>query len=76
MAASWWLRSCLLSALSRDLVDAANDAEALAQLLGRGCQELWGENTQSLKVEQPSIPGVTDEQSTTINKPSESRRAE
>jgi hypothetical protein len=32
-AASSWLKTCLCSALSRDPVDAANDAEVLAQLL-------------------------------------------
>ncbi len=32
-AASFWLKDALLSALSRDPVDAANDAEVLAGLL-------------------------------------------
>lgn len=32
-ATSFWLRACLASALERDPVDAANDAELLAQLL-------------------------------------------
>ncbi len=32
-AASFWLRAALCSALSRDPVDAANDAEVLAGLL-------------------------------------------
>lgn len=37
-AASYWLKSSLLSALARDPVDAANDAEVLAQLLDRRCR--------------------------------------
>jgi hypothetical protein len=32
-ATSYWLRDALRSALKRDIVDAANDAEALAELL-------------------------------------------
>ena len=38
-AASVWLRDALRSALDRDPVDAANDAEVLAQLLDQRCQE-------------------------------------
>lgn len=30
---SYWLRNALISALARDPVDAANDAETLAELL-------------------------------------------
>ena len=37
-AASEWLKDALRSALSRDPVDAANDAEVLAKLLDRWCQ--------------------------------------
>jgi len=37
-AASSWLKTCLCSALSRDPVDAANDAEVLAKLLARRCR--------------------------------------
>ena len=37
--ASFWLRAALRSALARDPVDAANDAEVLAQLLDRRCRE-------------------------------------
>jgi hypothetical protein len=40
--ASFWLKEALSSALDRDPVDAANDAEVLAQLLGRRCQEILG----------------------------------
>ena len=39
-AASSWLKTCLCSALSRDPVDAANDAEVLAQLLERRCRDI------------------------------------
>ena len=35
-----WLKSALKSALDRDSVDAANDAEILADLLGRRCNSL------------------------------------
>jgi hypothetical protein len=37
-AASLWLKAALCSALSRDPVDAANDAEVLAQVLDRRCR--------------------------------------
>lgn len=36
-AASSWLKNALREALSRDPVDAANDAEVLAKLLDRRC---------------------------------------
>ena len=39
-AASFWLKEALRSALTRDPVDAANDAEVLARLLDRRCQEI------------------------------------
>jgi hypothetical protein len=39
-AASSWLKTCLCSALSRDPVDAANDAEVLAKLLERRCRDI------------------------------------
>jgi hypothetical protein len=42
-AASFWLKNALRSALSRDPVDAANDAEVLARLLVKRCQEIPGE---------------------------------
>jgi hypothetical protein len=41
-AASFWLKDALLSALDRDPVDAVNDAEVLARLLERRCQEILG----------------------------------
>ena len=39
-AASSWLKMSLCSALSRDPVDAANDAEVLAKLLERRCRDI------------------------------------
>jgi hypothetical protein len=39
-AASSWLKTCLCSALSRDPVDAANDAEVLAELLELRCRDV------------------------------------
>lgn len=39
-AASSWLKTSLCSALSRDPVDAANDADVLAQLLERRCRDI------------------------------------
>ena len=40
-ATSSWLTNALLAALSRDPVDAANDAEVLARLLDRHCQAIF-----------------------------------
>jgi hypothetical protein len=37
-SASFWLKAALRSALGRDPVDAANDAEVLARLLDRRCR--------------------------------------
>jgi len=39
-SASFWLRNALLAALSRDPVDAANDADVLARLLNNRCREI------------------------------------
>src|SRR6185437_13642196 len=39
-AASDWLKAALHSALSRDPVDAANDAEVLARVLDRWCRQM------------------------------------
>ena len=39
-AASFWLKDALRSALLRDPVDAANDAEILAQLLDQRCEAI------------------------------------
>jgi hypothetical protein len=44
-AASFWLRESLRTALVRDAVDAANDAEVLARLLDRRCKEILGVRT-------------------------------
>ncbi|MBV9072031.1 MAG: hypothetical protein JOZ10_00245 [Acidobacteria bacterium] len=41
-AASQWLQSALRSALHRDPVDAANDAEVLARLLDERCRGILG----------------------------------
>jgi hypothetical protein len=43
-ATSFWLRGALNSALARDPVDAANDAEVLARLLDRRCRQILGES--------------------------------
>jgi hypothetical protein len=42
-SASFWLRAALHSALGRDPVDAANDAEVLARLLDRRCRSMLPE---------------------------------
>jgi hypothetical protein len=47
LATSGWMKSALLSALSRDPVDSANDAELLYRLLEAHCQS-------SLKADQPT----------------------
>jgi hypothetical protein len=39
-ACSYWLKGALTSALMRDPVDAANDAEALARLLDAHCRKV------------------------------------
>jgi hypothetical protein len=39
-AASFWLKAALSSALSRDPVDAANDADVLARVLERRCRNV------------------------------------
>ena len=40
---SYWLKDALSSALTRDPVDAANDAEVLATLLDARCRKLLNE---------------------------------
>lgn len=40
---SYWLRQALESALSRDCVDVANDAEKLSELLTRRCEQVCGQ---------------------------------
>jgi hypothetical protein len=44
-AASFWLKAALRSALSRDPVDAANDADVLARLLERRCRIILDNDT-------------------------------
>lgn len=44
-SASFWLRNALLAALSRDPVDAANDAEVLVRLLDRRYREILEGNS-------------------------------
>jgi hypothetical protein len=44
-AASFWLKAALRSALLRDPVDAANDAEVLARLLERRCRSTLDNDT-------------------------------
>lgn len=39
-SASYWLKDTLRSAITRDPVDAANDAETLAQVLRAYCDKL------------------------------------
>ena len=39
-AASNWIKVALVSALDRDPVDAANDAEVLARVLASRCQRI------------------------------------
>jgi hypothetical protein len=43
-SASYWLQNALRSALSRDPVDAANDADILARLLDRRCRQILGQS--------------------------------
>lgn len=40
---SHWLRQALESAIRRDCVDAANDADRLSNLLARRCNEVCGQ---------------------------------
>lgn len=40
---SYWLRQALQLALTRDCVDAANDAEHLSDLLSRRCDQVCGQ---------------------------------
>jgi len=42
-AASFWLKSAIRSALRRDPIDAANDAEMLTKLIDRWCREVLNE---------------------------------
>jgi len=42
-SASYWLKDALRSALTRDIVDACNDAEVLAEVLSDRCEDLTGQ---------------------------------
>jgi len=44
-AASFWIKAALRSALSRDPVDAANDAGLLAQVLELQCRRILKSST-------------------------------
>jgi hypothetical protein len=44
-AASFWIKAALCSALSRDPVDAANDADLLAQVLELQCRSILKNST-------------------------------
>lgn len=56
-SSSSWLRDALTSALTRDSVDAANDAEKLSELLSRRCDWVW--RSLPLAIESdPHEPGL------------------
>lgn len=40
--ASTWLKDALRAALNRDVVDASHDAEVLAMILGKRCDDALG----------------------------------
>ena len=42
---SFWLRNALTSALLRDPVDAANDAEILARVLDHQCRQILAQDS-------------------------------
>ena len=46
-ATSFWLKTAIRSALARDPVDAANDAEVLYRLLARRCNEILTDSDPS-----------------------------
>ena len=46
---SFWLKNALLAALDRDPVDAANDADLLAIVLGYRAQQLGKEGAAALE---------------------------
>lgn len=46
-AASFWLKAALRSALSRDPVDAANDADVLSQVLNDHCRHFLEKSTST-----------------------------
>lgn len=56
-SASFWLKRSLDAALTRDPVDAASDAEALADILKRRADQLLG-----LPTDAPAQPSQSDVQ--------------
>jgi len=46
---SHWLKDSLRSALQRDIVDAASDAEILAKVLVDRCEDLTGQMPEEAK---------------------------
>lgn len=50
--ASFWLKQALQSALSRDYIDAANDADVLRDLLDRRVTEKLGLDAQTIPAGQ------------------------
>jgi len=59
-SASYWLKDSLRSALRRDIVDAANDAEVLAEVLADRCEDLTGEAKRQYNTTMPFGWGSTD----------------
>jgi hypothetical protein len=53
--ASDWLKSALRSALSRDVLDAANDAEMLFLILSQRLGELFAANGLGDAVNKPCV---------------------
>ena len=49
-SASFWLRDALETALNRDCVDAANDAELLYHILNNRCKEILTRDWADLQV--------------------------
>jgi hypothetical protein len=47
---SFWLRKALEEALTRDCVDAANDAELLSEILARRCDAVVARSPEGLEV--------------------------
>ncbi len=48
-SASYWLKDALRSALRRDIVDAANDAQILADVLVDRCEDLTAQTAEEAK---------------------------
>lgn len=52
---SFWLRKALEDALTRDCVDAANDAEVLSEILARRCDAVVARSPEGLDVGDSQI---------------------